>query len=77
MPHKTRIWCNTVQLRKIVGWAYRGETQQSHENVGFRSSTQPTHYALIRFLVLTELYWDMVGNTYTTLSKFKQILTNT
>jgi len=29
-------------LRIIVGWGERSETQQTHENVGFRSSTQPT-----------------------------------
>ncbi|MEH2319894.1 hypothetical protein [Nostoc sp.] len=31
-----------VQLRIIVGWVERSETQQSTENVGFRPSTQPT-----------------------------------
>ncbi|MHC5861027.1 hypothetical protein [Nostoc sp.] len=34
---------NTVQLRIIVGWVERSETQQIRENVGFCSSTQPTH----------------------------------
>ncbi|MEH1866764.1 MAG: hypothetical protein V7K69_17395 [Nostoc sp.] len=29
-------------LRRFVGWVERSETQQSRENVGFRSSTQPT-----------------------------------
>ncbi|MHC5857329.1 hypothetical protein, partial [Nostoc sp.] len=27
---------NTVQLRIIVGWVERSETQQTRENVGFR-----------------------------------------
>ncbi|MEH1897963.1 MAG: hypothetical protein V7K94_22210 [Nostoc sp.] len=30
------------ELRRIVGWVERSETQQSFDNVGFRSSTQPT-----------------------------------
>jgi hypothetical protein len=33
---------NTTRLRKFVRWVERNETQQSLENVGFRSSTQPT-----------------------------------
>ncbi len=49
------IVCNTVQLRIIVGWVERSETQQMPENVGFRSSTQPTQ---IYFSGLTEPYWD-------------------
>jgi hypothetical protein len=31
------------------------ETQQTPQNVGFRSSTQPTHFY---FLGLTEQYWN-------------------
>ncbi len=38
----TSLYYNTVQLRKIVGWVKQSATQQSPENVGFRSSTQPT-----------------------------------
>jgi len=32
------------------------ETQQTPQNVGFRSSTQPTHFY---FLGLTEPYWEL------------------
>ncbi len=28
----------------LVGWVERSETQQIAENVGFRSSTQPTRF---------------------------------
>ncbi|MDM9581635.1 MULTISPECIES: hypothetical protein [unclassified Nostoc] len=41
-------------MYRFVGWVERSETQQSPENVGFRSSTQPTRSA---FLGLTEQYW--------------------
>jgi hypothetical protein len=34
---------NTARLRKTVGWVERiSVTQRTLENVGFRSSTQPT-----------------------------------
>ncbi|MBD2355407.1 hypothetical protein H6G41_12390 [Tolypothrix sp. FACHB-123] len=35
---------NLKQLRIIVGWVERSETQQATGNVGFRSSTQPTPF---------------------------------
>ncbi len=50
---KRTPYLNTVQLRIIVGWVERSETQQMLENVGFRSSTQPTQ---IYFYGLTEAY---------------------
>ncbi|QFS46049.1 hypothetical protein GXM_03529 [Nostoc sphaeroides CCNUC1] len=40
-------------MRIIVGWVERSETQQMPENVGFRSSTQPTQ---IYFSGLTQAY---------------------
>ncbi|WP_230967590.1 hypothetical protein, partial [Nostoc commune] len=39
---------NTARLRRFVGWVERSETQQSPENVGFRSSTQPTQECFFR-----------------------------
>ena len=33
---------SSLSTQKIVGWVEQSETQQSHANVGFRSSTQPT-----------------------------------
>ncbi|WP_230966382.1 hypothetical protein, partial [Nostoc commune] len=41
---------NTARLRRFVGWVERSETQQSPENVGFRSSTQPNTARLRRFV---------------------------
>ncbi len=41
-PCKGGIKGNTARLRRFVGWVEGRETQQSPENVGFRSSTQPT-----------------------------------
>jgi hypothetical protein len=35
-----------VQLRIIVGCFERSETQQTSENVGFRSSNQPTQFKI-------------------------------
>ncbi|MUG97385.1 hypothetical protein F7734_35690 [Scytonema sp. UIC 10036] len=33
----------TARAENFVDWDRRGETQQRHGNVGFRSSTQPTY----------------------------------
>ena len=40
--------------RSKIPVGVRSETQQTLQYVGFRSSTQPTHFY---FLVLTEPYW--------------------
>ena len=39
---ESKFRINTVQLIKIVGWVERKRYPKSLENVGFRSSTQPT-----------------------------------
>ncbi len=44
---------NTVQLRIMVGWVERSETQKRIDNVGFRPSTQPTPM----YFVVCREYW--------------------
>jgi hypothetical protein len=47
----------------FVGWVEQSETQQTPQNVGFRSSTQPTHFlffCLNRVVLRPELQFRVV-----------------